>query len=446
MRLDNFNGGNGSADIAFDALAFVPGTYNGLKLTGNMTVNPTAPDPAPVEPEEDITDSLFSAAGSSSANTATAAPMAMAATSTASCSTVNHSLSRKRTTACIHSDYAMTEYSNTVPVGSAAFDLYITYYLDPKSADLSQVTTIRLKSMDGTVNSATFDYAAKCRGYCDVTSVDWNGSKTFAKGDTLLRTVTTRFKWTPSGTTNTINPYLSLGGRVNSTSVVNPSEFESAKLDIRCDTEVANAGTGCVFAGYKPTYVMNSKKFPGAAAHIDMMWRKTNIKWGQRSSGKPLTYLGNKMSVDGSGKIQSDRNRQLICARQWKTYSGTGLFSDMWSLDAGEPRTDARSCDEFAFANSFQSAGNSAGPNPVNYSGAECIQTYVRRNADDTMTLHLRPNTTPPTWKEPCGRSSMSNWQNTQSMRPFGDFIKEQRLMEDDGYWVDLDGFTAPTP
>ncbi|WP_327370327.1 hypothetical protein [Streptomyces sp. NBC_01217] len=447
VRLDNFNGGSGDADIAFDAVAFVPGTYQGLKLTGNMTANPTAPDPAPVEPDEDITDGLFSAAGGSSADTAAAAPMAMAATSTASCSMVVHSLSRKRTTACIHSDYAMTEYTNTVPTGSAAFDVYATYYLDPKSDEFSQVTTIRLKSMDGTVNSATFDYEAKCRGYCDITSVDWSGSKTFAKGDTLLRTVTTRFKWAPSGTTkNTITPYLSLGGKVNGTKVVNPSEFESAKLDIRCDSEVSGAGSGCVFAGYKPTYVMNSQKFPGAAAHIDMMWRKTNIKWGQRSSGKPLTYLGNKMSVDGSGKIQSDRNRQLICGRQWKAYSGTGDFSDMWTLEAGEARTDSKSCDEFAFANAAQSAGNSAGPNPVAYSGKECVQTYLRRNADGTMTLHLRPDAPAPTWKEPCGRSSMSNWQNTQSMRPFGDFIKEQRLMEDDDYWVDLAGFTAPTP
>ncbi|MEV0784193.1 hypothetical protein AB0I52_14710 [Streptomyces sp. NPDC050423] len=27
-------------------------------------------------------------------------------------------------------------------------------------------------------------------------------------------------------------------------------------------------------------------------------------------------------------------------------------------------------------------------------------------------------------------------------MRPFGDFIKQQRMMQDDEYWVDLDGFT----
>ncbi|MDI9889509.1 hypothetical protein QMZ92_35755 [Streptomyces sp. HNM0645] len=444
VRLDNFNGGNGSADIAFDAVAFVPGTYNGLKLTGNMTANPTAPDPAPVEPDEDITNGLFSAAGTSSADAATAAPMTMAATNTASCSMVIHNLSRKRTTACIHSDYGMTEYSNTVPIGNAAFDIYATYYLAPKSAEFSQVTTIRLKMMDGSATSATLDYAAKCRGYCTVTSVDWNGSKTFAKGDTLLRTVTTRFKWTPSGSTkNTITPYLTLGGKVGSTTVANPAEFENAKLDVRCDSE--GSGTGCVFSGYIPTYVMNSKKFPGAAAHIDMMWRKTNIKWGQRSSGKPLTYLANKLAPNDT-QTQQYRNRQIICARKWKTYSGTGLFTDMWTLDAGKPTTDGPSCDEFSFANSLQSAGNLTGPNPVQYSGAECVQTYLRRNPDDTMTLHLRPNTPAPTWKEPCGRSSMSKWQNTQSMQPFGTFIGEQRLLEDDNYWLDLDGFTAPAP
>ncbi|MEU8762450.1 hypothetical protein [Streptomyces sp. NPDC048659] len=448
VRLDNFNGGTGAADIAFDAVAFVPGTYEGEALTGSMTADPTAPEPAPVEPDEDITNGSFAAARGLPSKTAAVAPMA--SLGTASCSTVNHNLSRKRTTACIHSDYGMTEYSNTVPpvaLGSAAFDVYATYFLDTKSGEFSQVAEIRLKSMDGSVNSATLDFAAKCRGYCDVTSVDWNGSKTFAKGDTLRRTVVTRFKWSPSGATrNSITPYLSLGGKVNTTSVINPSEFESGQLIIRCDTEVSGGGTGCVFPGYKPTYVMNSKKFPGAAAHIDMMWRKTTIKWGQRSSNKSLTYLGNKMSVDGSGKIQSDRNRQLICGRKWKAYSGTGLFSDKWSLEAGEPRTDSKSCDEFVFANAAQSAGNSAGPNPVGYSGAECIQTYLARNPDGTMTLRLRPSATAPTWKEPCGRSSMSNWQNTQSMRPFGDFIKEQRLMEDDGYWVDLAGFTAPTP
>ncbi|MEU6314744.1 hypothetical protein [Streptomyces sp. NPDC047014] len=146
-------------------------------------------------------------------------------------------------------------------------------------------------------------------------------------------------------------------------------------------------------------------KFPGAAAHIDMMWRKTNIKWGQRSSGKSLTYLGNKMAVDGSDKSQSDLNRQLICGWKWKAYSGTGLFSDLWSLDSGRPQTDLKSCDEFVFANAAQSAGTRRAPTPSD-TAARCIQTYLKRNADDTMTRRLRPNTPAPTWKEPGGRSS----------------------------------------
>lgn len=29
-----------------------------------------------------------------------------------------------------------------------------------------------------------------------------------------------------------------------------------------------------MFSDYDPTYVMDSKRFPGPAAHIDMMWRK----------------------------------------------------------------------------------------------------------------------------------------------------------------------------
>ncbi|MFB7556290.1 hypothetical protein [Streptomyces brevispora] len=118
----------------------------------------------------------------------------------------------------------------------------------------------------------------------------------------------------------------------------------------------------------------------------------------------------------------------------------------MWSADAGKPITDKKSCDEFTFANSLQSGGNVNGPNPVSYSGAECVQTYLRRNPDDTMSLNLRPDAPAPTWKEPCGRSSMSNWVNTQSMQPFGTFISVERLTEDDDYWLDLDGFTAPTP
>jgi hypothetical protein len=450
VRLDNFNGGNGSADIAFDALAFVPGTYNGLKMTGNMTADPTAPEPAPVEPGDDIADGTFPTATGFSAATASATPTA--AMSTASCSTISLSIIRKRTTSCLHNELGVEHETNNRPDGYAWFDFYNTIHLDPASGEFSQITTISLKSMSGVASTVSLDYQARCRGYCSITSVDWNGSKVFTKGDTVQRTITTRFKWTPSAfNKDRITPYWFFNGTVNGTPIKTPLEVEESQLDIRCDTVVPNAGTGCVFLGYKPTYVMNSKKFPGAAAHIDLMWRKNKIDWGNRAAGKPLTYLGNK-KVPGSTRLQKTVNREKICTKSSTNfiaydvpgdpYQGTGLFSDLWTTDAGTAKTDSITCDEFSFASSFQSAGNKTGPNPVNTNGSECVQTYLKRNSDGTMSLHLRPDYQDPVWNEPCGRSSMSRWQNTQSMQPFGKFIREQRLMEDDDYWVDLDGFT----
>jgi hypothetical protein len=172
---------------------------------------------------------------------------------------------------------------------------------------------------------------------------------------------------------------------------------------------------------------------------------ETNVDWGNSNGGKPLTYLAQKLSpTSTSGETQADENRRFICGRKWRKFSGTGDFSDLWTIEAQAPRTDGISCDEFAFANAKESAGNPSGPNPVTYSGAECVQTYIKRNTDGTSSIHLRPDYPDPTWNEPCGRSSMSTWQNTQSMQPFGGFISNQRLLEDDQYWVDLDGFTLP--
>ncbi|UQA95683.1 golvesin C-terminal-like domain-containing protein [Streptomyces halobius] len=437
VRLDNFNGGTGDADIAFDAIAFVPGTYNGTKFGTYPLPNPSAADPEPIEPSEEISGGFFPALPGTRSTTSAST---MSLSSPTSCSIASVSIERKRANACIHDTLYVTHFENGKPDGTASFDYYNTIYLDPKSAEFSQVTTLSLKSMNGAMNTVNLDYRAKCRGYCAITSTNWDGSKTWKKGDTLRRTITTRMKWTPSqDTTNTITPYWTFAGSTNGDPIRNPLEVEKSQLDIRCDNQVINAGTGCVFSGYKPTYVMNSKKFRGAAAHIALMWDKTKIVYGKRSSGKPLKYLADKMSDDGSGKTQHKRNRQKICKRKWRTYAGTGLFTDLWGT------TDSISCDEFAFANAYQSGGNpnsNGGTNPVDYSGAECVQTYIKRNSDDTISIHLRPDYPAPNWSEPCGRSSMSNWQNTQSMRPFGDFIKEQRLMQDDQYWVDLDGFT----
>ncbi|MCC9742413.1 hypothetical protein [Streptomyces sp. MNU89] len=44
VSLDNFNGGDGSKDIAYDAIAFVPGDYDGLNDIVFPEADPNAPD------------------------------------------------------------------------------------------------------------------------------------------------------------------------------------------------------------------------------------------------------------------------------------------------------------------------------------------------------------------------------------------------------------------
>ncbi|WP_330337052.1 hypothetical protein [Streptomyces sp. NBC_00557] len=81
--------------------------------------------------------------------------------------------------------------------------------------------------------------------------------------------------------------------------------------------------------------------------------------------------------------------------------------------------TDDPNCDEFTFNASYNSGGQPAGLdglNPVS-TGAECMQTYAQT---DNGTIHLRnlPGTMP-SFREVCGRPSISGAQNSGSMAAF---------------------------
>ncbi|MBT2364050.1 hypothetical protein J7E88_01550 [Streptomyces sp. ISL-10] len=441
VTLDNFNGESGTPDVAFDAIAFAPGEWNGMKMGTFPNPDPNAPEPAAVEPPATVEGNFFPlSAASSSATMQTAA--ATTATSLSSCSVTEISVTYDRDNVCVHDKITFGHFKNNVMDGTATFDYRNTITTDPKSGTFTQISHVKLDSMTGVTTSFDFDIDYACRGYCSVVSSTWAGSDKWIKGDTHTATIDTTMKWTPSGTgiSDGITPHWTFGGTINGARITTPAKVEKSELTIRCDNIVVNAGAGCVFSWYKPTYVMNSKMYPGAASHIRLMWDKTKITWGNRNGGKPLKYLGKKTVIGGT-KLQSTRNREIICKNSWTTYPGTGLYTDLWGT------TDQKSCDEFSFAASYQSGGTptaNGGTNPVTKNGSECVQTYIKRNADNTSSIHLRPDYPQPTWREPCGRSSMSNWQNTQSMRPFGDFIKNQRLLQDDEYWVDLDGFTLP--
>ncbi|MGV9608882.1 hypothetical protein ACWDR2_34880 [Streptomyces sp. NPDC003631] len=264
----------------------------------------------------------------------------------------------------------------------------------------------------------------------------------YGLGDQHTYSMSQIWNWGESRSADLLFPKWAMKGDLGGVLAANNTDVttEGAKAEIRCDSTVPQAYPGCIFDQYKPTYVMNSKKFPAAAAHAWLAQNKLPGHFGSKAYDSPLTYLGsNVMSSSDPSKKQSTVNRNVICPTSWERNMDASLSQE---LNEGDPpKPDKQSCDELAFAATYNSAGMAGGFNPVN-SGDECVQTYAKRGSDGVW--HLLPDLRYPlpTWSEKCGRATISNNQNTQSMRPFGQFIVRNRLMDRDDYWLDLDGFT----
>ncbi|MEV8363096.1 DNRLRE domain-containing protein [Streptomyces niveus] len=227
---------------------------------------------------------------------------------------------------------------------------------------------------------------------------------------------------------------------------------ESPDLRVRCDNVYSPAG--CVVDNYRPGFVMNSKKYPAAAAHAWLVQNKTPNAYG-RDPIHLLSYLppvARNSANSGTGRKEG-KNRYQICngkiANKMVHPSGTAYFPEL------DPRNnrDNRSCDEYPFNSTYESAGMprvEGGKNskPVSDAtqGTECIQTHAPKLPDGTFKLYDNLAEPAPTWTETCGRSSMSLNVNSGSMNTFGSFATAVRLIDDGAYWVQIKGFEDCDP
>lgn len=126
-------------------------------------------------------------------------------------------------------------------------------------------------------------------------------------------------------------------------------------------------------------------------------------------------------------------NRAVIC-------DVDGWARTNYDPAAMNSATDDPNCDEFTFNASYNSGGQPAsldGLNPVS-TGAECTQTYAQMD-NGTIRLRNLPGTMP-SFREVCGRSSISGVQNSGSTAAFSaGFAKKMRLMDRDAYWLNTD-------
>ncbi|TYC15830.1 hypothetical protein [Actinomadura syzygii] len=288
--------------------------------------------------------------------------------------------------------------------------------------------------------AVTLDVDFKCLVFCTSGSgsPEWDGLRLWLPGDLHTAEGTTSHTWEGGKEEGERSPFINLEPTITQTRETGNQEKRSwmaVEAAIRCDT-LSKPQPGCVFPGYTPTWTFNTKKFPVAAAHAWLIKSKLPNHPGSREHGKPMFFLPKPKPDDTTGRDPDD-NRKVICPSGWARKNG---HPETTPVKDG----DVPSCDEFAFAASYNSGGmptSDGGLNQVS-SGDQCLQTYGTRIGADDWHLYDDERKPAPTFTEVCGRSAMSNWMNTQSMQSFAStFSQKYRLLNYDKYWVSTPGF-----
>lgn len=179
---------------------------------------------------------------------------------------------------------------------------------------------------------------------------------------------------------------------------------------VRCDDE--NSGQGCVVPDFVPTLQLPIETFGPSAAFV--RWAQQNLSghWGLQGQGQPLTRIADDSIADA--------NRGSICPGSYQP----------------DPAVPNGSCDEFPFAKSWQSGAQNGA------SGANCQQLTSVDHGNNVWEIKLYQDTFRPSAK--CARASIESASNSLVGGALGGQTTSQRLLDRDGYWVNVTGPTCP--
>ena len=460
VTLSNFTSdGTGEKDIAWDAVAFVPGDYDGLGVISFPDADPDAPDPEIPDTPQIIPGSVFpnAAAGVSAEQPAelSAAARAMkgmtcresagsddtevcigttptgmkaraAAAVTpeqnAACSISGRSKSFTRFEACMTAEVTIGIVKNGVPQGNAYLAYRHEIDLVVNSKTITQRISLKPTRYDPTVTQFLFDLNIQgfCLPACTSAQQTWSGSPRWTTyTDFHEATTTIAFDWSGDvgRATNHLNWILS--GTIDGvpTSAV---EYDEPELKVRCDNEFPGRRAGCVFPEYIPSYPVNVAAYPAAATLYWVLQQKLANHPGSKEHNSPLHRLADTT-------LQA-ANRSIMCESAAAKY-------------VKHPDTPDSSCDEYSFAASRESGGLQPGVT----SGAECAQFFATKEGSGWM-LYLDDRYSLPSYNEPCGRGSIPKSQNTGAGGALGRWTPKQRVVDGDAYYVYLRGFEDCDP
>ncbi|MGW0118624.1 golvesin C-terminal-like domain-containing protein [Streptomyces sp. NPDC003327] len=467
VSLSNFTSdGNGDKDIAWDAVAFVPGDYDDLNEVRFPEANPLAPDidfvaaqhpkDAPTVPSltsttlAGPTGSTGSTSGagagcatgldkvtlcssyrplhgpvapdpSSRATGATAGTTTGTATGTATatgvaatggwCKNVNGSAMFTRTEGCLRGLLPLTATKDGVPIGNATMKVIQEINLNPKTNVFTTWTELSLVAMTGITSTTLTSFLEECWSTtsCTESYGPWVGSTTWTTGDTHVATRTNTYTWNKvAGGRSVLDLTWETAWSTPQSAVQAVPKWNNNAFKIRCDNEVGG-NSGCVFPHFTPTLMMNTKKYPAAASYYWVLMEKMASHPGSEKYDKPL----HRLADDAKAKENRDKMCMLAVA-EWDPH----------------PNADGTSCDEYPFAKSRESGGMTL------TSGKFCVQMYADKQADGTWLLQLDGRHPYPSWKEVCGRAAVPAQQNTDAGGDLGRFTSEIRLLDNDAYYV----------
>ncbi|MQY39152.1 hypothetical protein SRB17_71740 [Streptomyces sp. RB17] len=305
-------------------------------------------------------------------------------------------------------------------VGTASFAMKQEIKLYNNVGEFDQLLSLVPTEIDPTLGSVTLGWSAgsTCSD-CTQSQQQTDGGLTWlGPEDDHVGNVSFQTLWNGTGK-DTITLGWSITGQISAY----PEASDEADLgntlgdlDVRCDDITKGAtNAGCVFPAYTPTYTVNTDRYPAAGAYYWLMKEKNSHHFGSREHNAPLHYLANGQQ----------NNRSVVCPDSW----------------VGRSETPDASCDEYAFATTYESGGM---PDSGVTSGDQCAQFYATPLNDTTWTIHDDDDYDLPTWSEKCGRASIPLAQNTGALAPFGrtgGFVPYNRMLDDDPFWLATPGF-----
>ncbi len=311
-----------------------------------------------------------------------------------------------------------------VETASAAFNVFVETKT-ANSATFTERMSIVPVDMDAVLGAVSVDYwDTPCTPDCDTTyTTNWSDATWASVVDNHWASATKANTWnTPTaGTSQEFDRGVYLSFKADSPEwkgLVPVDKPEVSLFDqVRCDNGVSVPNsTGCIFAKHIPTFTLNTAKYPAAAAYYWLLREELPSHPGSEEHGTPL-----HRERDGTVR---EANRRKVCPTSYTPNTAA-------TPEATTNSPDGRQCDEFPFAATKESGGQSI------TNGDECVQLYAQKSdSDGKWRLYPDGGYPPSTWKEVCGRASMSAKQNEAAGRGLSAFYTKARMADNDAFYI----------